>query len=119
MPRFVIPLIVILLTAAAPLSQHDREMQQLILARELETLALTTNAASLIREGRPERALMLLEQRLRDALRQSNKLVDSGVHLPKPLPSLQAAPDRAQRYGQTYDSREIAASAMALARKLR
>ena len=117
--------VLILLLAAAPIAGEPpetmtrMEMEQTLLARDLEVMGLTTGAARLIREGRTERALQLLEQRLASSLTAAGQRVDAGVRLPaRGASSLLSAPGRAAAYATSQKQDVLAAQATALSSKL-
>lgn len=117
---------IVLLCVAAPAITEPQpaitraEFEQTLLARDLEVMALTSGAASLIRDGKTEKALVLLEQRLGLALSAASQRADAGARLPSArFDSLRDAPRRARLYaaGQRQDA--MAAQASALEAKLK
>ena len=96
----------------------ESSSKQVRLAHELETMALTTNAAALIRAGRPEKALLLLEQRLTSAVSQASDLTNESVTLPGGTPNLRAAASRAAKYATENGLTNVATRAQGIAKKL-
>lgn len=94
-------------------------MHQLILAHELETMALTANAAMLVREGRTDRALFLLDQRLGSSLMYSDRALSQNVRVPGNAPNLRKASERAEKYATTYHLDALAARARAVSAKMK
>jgi hypothetical protein len=119
-------LVFLLLCGAAPAITEPQptitrgEFAQTMLARDLEVMALTANTASLIRDGKNEKALLLLEQRLASSLTAAGQRVDAGVRLPSAhSESLRDAPRRARDYAAQGKQEVMAAQAAALLAKLR
>jgi hypothetical protein len=119
---------VVVLLVAVPVISFDRPREEvlpatqvkgLLLGRDLEMIGLTANAASLIREGRTERALMLLERRMSSALSQVDQSLDEGIRLPAShSTSLTQTPRRARDYATKNHLGELASQAAAVSHKL-
>ncbi|MEO8033547.1 MAG: hypothetical protein ABI837_03895 [Acidobacteriota bacterium] len=97
----------------------EREAREVILAHDLEVIGLTTNTASLIRRGKTDKALQLLEQRLSASLSSANQLLNDGIRLePGKGASLRQAPGRAVDYAVQYGRTELTAPARSVAAKV-
>ena len=97
----------------------EREAKQLALVHELEIMGLATNAASLIRQGRTERALQLLEQRMSSSFVSADRLLVAGIRLqPGRSLSLRKSPSRAVDYAVHYGRDFLAAPARSVAAKI-
>ncbi len=96
----------------------EMSFQQARLGHELEVMALTANAATLIRSGKTEKAVRLLEQRLTSAVSEASELTNGGVILPADTPNLRAAPGRAAKYASENNLPKVAAQAKEIAKKL-
>ncbi len=123
MLRYALPLLILLvsgpITGEPPQTISRSEFDQALLGRDLEVMGLTTAAATLIREGRTEKALQLLELRLGTAVTAAGQRVDAGVRLPAAhAASLLAAPRRASEYAARQKQDVLAAQAAALSLKL-
>ena len=100
-------------------TRTDQEARRLALAHELEVMGLTTNAASLIRQGRTEAALRLLEGRLGSSLAATDQLLATGVRLePEGSVSLRKSPGRAVDYAVRYGRDALTAPARSVAAKV-
>ncbi len=102
-------------TSTQPMTPADT---QAALAHELEAMALTANAASLIRAGKTDVALRLLEDRLASSVTEADRYAGGGARLPADLPNLRAAPGRASKYAADNGLPELAAAASRLAKQL-
>ena len=96
-------------------------VRQSALGHELEVMGLTANAAKLIREGKRDQALRLLEHRLTSAADTSNAIVAAGTTLPADgsWPSLKDSAKRAASYARQNGMQDVATKADAVARSLR
>ena len=81
-------------------------------------MALTSSTASLIRSGKTEAALRLLEHRMASSVSQAGKLTDSGVRLPPETPNLREAAKRAAKYASENNLPQVAATANEISSKL-
>ena len=97
------------------------ERKEMALIEQLSTMSLTTNVAMLLRKGRTDQALRLLEERLESSLDSADELIQAGARLPTvpALPSLREAPVRAHKYATEYGLSDAANRAALLAGELR
>jgi hypothetical protein len=103
----------------APRTLTEQEAKQLALAHELEVMGLTTNAASLIRQGRTETALKLLEDRMSFSLAHADQLLAEGVRLePGRSVSLRKSPGRTVDYAVRYGRDVLTGPARSVAAKV-
>lgn len=97
----------------------EHQVKQMILAHDLEVMGLTTNTATLIRRGKSDRALQLLEDRLSSSLSSADRLLSEGIRLePGKWPSLRKTPGRAVDYAVLYGRTELTAPARSVAAKI-
>jgi hypothetical protein len=82
-------------------------------------MSLTSSAASLVRSGRTDKALALLEQRLDSSVTRADELLGQGARLPANLGSLHDSPRRAQKYASEQHLDRLAARAAEVAAKLK
>jgi hypothetical protein len=126
MQRFsAVLILVVVATFAIGDSAHptptisEQQVKQLVLAHELEVMGLTTNAASLIRQGRTEVALQLLEQRMSSSFASTDELLAAGVRLPPGQSlSLRKSPGRAVDYAVRYGRDALTAPARSVSAKI-
>lgn len=95
------------------------EYERVMLARDLAVMGLTANAATLLRDGKSEKALLLLDAELSSSLDAASHRVDAGVRLPiEQSVSLRKAPERARDYALRQNRELMAKQAAALAANL-
>lgn len=118
--------LIVITLLLAPAAGLDRatpvtkgEVDAVLLGRDLEQVGLTVGAASLIRAGKSEQALRLLDQQLALALSAAKGRVDAGTRLPRDgYRSLHDAPRRARDYARTTHRNDLAAQADAVMQKV-
>lgn len=87
--------------------EAHREFLSLALAHELEVTGLCANGLKLELIAQSDRAVMLLERRLADAVANANQLIDEGARFdPTGVPNLEDSVRRAADY---YGARNDAA----------
>lgn len=98
---------------------EEPEVDELLLARDLETMGLASSAASLIRKGDNERAIRVLEHYLSSSLSSANERVNQGTRLRTgELPSLRQTSARTKKYAEAHGLSVMAAQAANLNTKL-
>ncbi len=96
----------------------EQTAQQNRLAHELEVMSLTANAAMLIRNGKTEQAVRLLEQRLTFSVSKTRELTAAGANLPPEFPNLRDAPRRAAEYARATHQPDLAVQAEEILKQL-
>lgn len=86
------------------------ERREVALVNQLGTMSLATSAASLLRRGKTEQAIRMLERTIDESIDAADQLTRLGTRLPSnaALPSLAAAPRRARTYALENDLPGIA-----------
>ena len=97
------------------------ERKEIALVHELGTIGLTADVATLVRQGKTEQALRILDRMLSTSVEAADELVEAGGRLPRvpSLLSLREAPARAQRYASSNGLTDTANRAAAPAASLK
>ena len=97
------------------------DRKEMYLIEQLSTMSLTTNVATLLRKGKTDKALRILEESLASSVEAADELIQAGARLPTvpSLPSLREAPARAQKYAAENGLTDVADRSALLAGELR
>lgn len=97
------------------------ERREIALVNQLGTMSLATDTAMLIRSGKTDQAVHLLELMLDSSVQAADSLTRLGTRLPSqmPVPNLKVAPGRAEKYARANGLTEIADRAAVVAGNLK
>jgi len=101
--------------------QLSPERREIALVNQLGTMSLATETATLIRSGKTDQAIRLLEVMIDSSVEATDSLTRLGTRLPSqmPMPNLKVAPSRAEKYARANGLTEVADRAAVVAANLK